>query len=111
MGGLLVREALSAAFMCAVERDPLSHTEWRVFIVMANWARDKDGPNIPARIYAGGWRTLAHEGLCRTKYDASSKRDVATVLSRLKKRGLIREAAEQDNRHRRYEILPPRGGS
>jgi hypothetical protein len=111
MGGLLGREALSAAFMCAVERHPLTGPEWRVFIVMANWALDKPGKQLPARIYAGGWRTLAHEGLCRTKYDDSAKRDVAKALSGLKKRGLIREAADQDNRHRRYEILPPRGGS
>lgn len=106
MGGQLGREVLSAAYMAAVERDPLTDPEWRVLVVMANWARDRDGPQLPARIYAGGWRVLAYEALNRVVWNESAKRQVARAISGLKKRGLIRESLEQDGRHKRYEILP-----
>lgn len=106
MGGAVFGEALSAAYMAAIERDPLTQQERWVFLIMAHHARDRDGRELPARVYAGGWRVLCYEALCRTTWNASSKREVARAISGLKKRGLIAEYEDQDGRHKRYVVLP-----
>jgi hypothetical protein len=110
MGHQLTREALSVAYWHACEHDPLTNGERWVLVVMAHHALDKPGKTMPARIYAMGWRVLGWEGLGRPVWNASVKREVARAISGLTKRGLIREADDQDNRHKRYVVLPPGGG-
>lgn len=110
MGGRLIGEALAECYMLAVDRHPLTPSEQLVLLVMAYHARDSDGDLLPARTYAMGWRVLGHHALGRVNWTAATKRDVARCIATLKKRGLITDEVEQDGRHKRYAVLPPRGG-
>lgn len=108
MGAHLVTEALSAAYAEAIDGRPLVHSSWRVFITMAHSARDLDGKN-PARLYLGGWQSLAYSALNYTEWKkgGTANRTIARAISDLISRGLIRPVTDYENgRKSVYEVLP-----
>jgi len=101
-------EALSAAYAEAIDGRPLVHSSWRVLVTMAYSARDLDGKQ-PARLYLGGWQSLAYSALNYTEWKrgGTANRAIARAIADLISRGLIRSVTDFDNgRKAVYEILP-----
>lgn len=101
-------QALSAAYAEAKGGRPLPDRTWRVLMVMALRAMDRDGNTLPAHTYARGWEWLALEALNYPEWSRNNgaNRAVARAISDLLERRLIRVAAKQTGGYTRYEILP-----